>query len=180
MIGRAFVVVRGPALAGKSTVARLLAERLPGKAAIISQDDLQSRWIVNHDPDVAAETELVYRQVRLLAAAYNRGGYHVVVDGAFAHERDGAAATHESDLRELLALVSTIRDVRPLLVRVTAPLEVLLARSRESGRWDERAVEALHRAFVEHAVAAGVTLDTSVLSPGEAVEQTLDVLGVRR
>ena len=40
MTGLAFVVVRGPALSGKTAVARRLAARLPGKVAVISQDDL--------------------------------------------------------------------------------------------------------------------------------------------
>lgn len=179
MIGLAFVVVRGPALAGKTTIARRLAERLPGKAALISQDDLATRWIVRHDDDVPAETELVYRQIRLLAASYLRGGYHIVVDGAFALEREGVAALHESDLRELLALVATIQHVRPLLVAVTAPLRVLRERARESERWDERAAEAMYRAFEAGASRSPVTLDTSRLAPDEAVDRILAQLGAR-
>ena len=109
------VVVRGPALAGKTAVARRLAERLPGKVALLSQDELQSRWIVGHGDDFAAEAELVYRQIKLLAASYVRGGYHIVIEGSFAAYRDGVAATHDADLRELLGLLATIQNVRPLL-----------------------------------------------------------------
>ncbi len=173
----AFVVVRGPALAGKTTVARRLAERLPGKVADVSQDDLWERWIVGHDPDLAAETELVYRQIKLLAAAYIRSGYHVVVDAAFAVYRNGVAATHDSDLRDLLGLVSTIPNVRALLIAVTAPLDVLLARARDSDRWDEPAVEAMHRAFEAGALPSPLVLDTSAISPDEAVERILAQLG---
>jgi predicted kinase len=172
-----FIVVRGPALTGKTAVARGLAERLPGKVAVLSQDDLAERWIVGHDSDFAAETELVYRQLRLLSAAYIRSGYHVIVDAAFAVYRDGAAATHESDLRELLALVSTIPNVRPLLVGVTASLEALRARAAASDRWDARAVEALHRAFEQHAFRSALEIDTSALSPGEAAERIIEHRG---
>ena len=178
MTGLAFVVVRGPALSGKTTVACRLAERLPGKSAVISQDDLWSRWIVRHDPNAAQEAELVYRQLKLLASTYVRGGYHIVVDAAFALYQDGAVATHDSDLRELLGLVSTIRSVRPLLVAVTAPLEVLLARARESERWDEPAVEAMYRAFEAGALPSPLVLDTSAVSTDEAVDQILAHLGV--
>ena len=175
--GIAFVVVRGPALAGKTAVARRLAERLSGKVAHVSQDDLWERWIVGHDDDLAQETELIYRQIKLLAVAYIRSGYHVVVDGAFAVYRDGIAATHDSDLRDLLGLVSTIRNVRPLLVAVTAPVDALLARARESQRWDEPAAEAMYRAFEAGALPSPLVLDTSGLSPDEAVERILAQLG---
>lgn len=176
MTGLAFVVVRGPALSGKTEIARRLAERLPGKVACISQDDLWHHWIVGHDPDLAKEAELVYRQLKLLAAAYIRSGYHVVVDGAFAAYRDGVAATHDSDLRELLGLVSTIRNVRPLLVAVTAPLDVLLERAARSDRWDSAAVEAVYRAF-ESALPSPVVLDTSAVSRDEGAERILVHLG---
>lgn len=185
MTGIAFVVVRGPALSGKTTVTRRLAESFleegPGRVAVISQDDLCERWIVGHDENVGHETELVYRQLKLLASTYIRGGYHIVVDAAFALYRDGAAALHDSDLRDLLGLVSTVQSVRPLLVSLTAPLDALLERARGvEGPAGGGAVEALHRAFEASAMPSALVLDTSVLSPDEAVERILERLGVRR
>jgi predicted kinase len=177
MTDRVFVVVRGPALAGKSTLSRALADRLTGKVALISEDDLRERWIVGHDDDFALETELVYRQLKLLSASYIRGGYHVVVDAMFAAYRDGVSALHDSDLRDLLGLVSTIRNVRPLLVSVTAPLDALLERANE--RWNEQAVEALSRAF-ESTFVAPVVIDTSLYPTSDAVDRVLAHLGVRR
>jgi len=173
--GLAFVVVRGPALAGKSEVARRLAERLSGRVALLSQDDLWWRWIAGHDDDLAAEAELVYRQLKLLAASYIRARYHAVVDAAFALARDGKAATHDNDLRELLGLVSTIRDVRPLLVTLTAPLETLLERGRAAVR-DRRDVEALYGAFEASTMASALTLDTSVLSADACAGRILERL----
>ena len=173
MANQYVVVVRGPALAGKTAVARRLAERLTGKVALVSQDDLQSKWIVGHGEDLAAESELVYRQIKLLTASYVRGGYHIVVEGSFAAYRDGVAATHDADLRELLGLVATIPNARPLFVAVTAPLAVLLKRARESDRWDERGVEAMHGAFAREALPSPLTIDTSVTTPDEAAEAVL-------
>jgi hypothetical protein len=175
--GLTFVVVRGPALAGKTAVTRALAERMPGKVAVVSQDDLCERWITGHDEDLARETELVYRQMRLLATSYIRNRYHVVVDGAFAAYRDGVAARHDADLRELLGLVSTIRDVRPLLVSVVAPLDRLRERARTSDRWDGRTVEAMHHAFEANALPSPLVLDTSALSPDDGAGSILEHLG---
>jgi len=173
------VVVRGPVLAGKTALARRLAERLPGKVALLSQDDLQSRWIVGHGDDFAAETELVYRQIKLLTASYVRGGYQIVIEGPYAAYRDGVAATHDGDLRQLLGLVATIPNARPLFVAVTAPLDVLLERARQSDRWDERSVEAMYGAFAREALPSPLVIDTSVTTPDEAAGQVLVHLGVR-
>jgi chloramphenicol 3-O-phosphotransferase len=177
--GIAFVVVRGPALAGKSAVTQRVAELLPGKSAVISQDELWWRDIVRHDDDLAAEAEVVYRQIKLLAASYIRARYHVVVDGAFAVARDGVAAAHDSDLRDLLSLVSTIPDVRPLLVSVTAPLATLLERTRAAGR-DERDVEAMCRAIEASAMATPVVLDTSAHPVSQCAEAIIERLEARR
>jgi predicted kinase len=175
----AFVVVRGPALSGKTTVASALAQRMRGKVAYVSQDDLRSRWIVGHADDVGHETALIYRQLRLLSTSYIREGYHVVVDGDFALYRDGIVATHESDLRELLGLVSTIQNVRPLLVSLTAPLEVLLERASTSERWDMSAVAEMSRVFNSQALPSALVIDTSEFNPELAVDIILERLGVR-
>jgi chloramphenicol 3-O-phosphotransferase len=172
MIGTAFVVIRGPALAGKTSVARALASRLPGKTACISQDDLWEQWIVRHDQDVSAEAALVYRQIKLLAASYIRERYHVVIDGSYAVCRDGVAATHDADLRELLGLVSTIPNVRPLFVAVTARLELLLKRAERSDRWDVASVRTMHLAF-EHSLPSQLHLDTTLVTPEEAAAAIL-------
>jgi chloramphenicol 3-O-phosphotransferase len=177
--GIAFVVVRGPALAGKSAVARRVAELLPGRSAVISQDELWWRHIVRHDDDLANEAELVYRQIKLLAASYIRARYHVVVEGAFAVARDGEGAAHDSDLRDLLSLVSTIPDVRPLLVSVTASLETLFERARAAGR-DERDVEAMYRAIEASAMATPVVLDTSSHSVEDCAAAIIERLEARR
>ncbi len=173
------VVVRGPSLAGKSSLARRLAERLPGKVALVSQDDLQSRGIIGHADDFALEAELVYRQIKLLTASYVRGGYHVVIEGSFAAYRDGVVATHDRDLRELLGLMATIPNVRPLFVSVTAPLNVLLERARESERWDAAGVEALYGAFAADTLPSPLVIDTSVTTPDEAMGEILAHLGVQ-
>jgi hypothetical protein len=152
---------------------RRLAERLSGKTALLSQDDLESRWIVGHDANHAAEAELVYRQIKLLAASYVRGGYHIVIEGAFAASRDGVTARHDGDLRELLSLLATIPEVQPLFVNVTAPLGVLLARARKGGRWGAEYVEALYRAFEDGGLPSPLVIDTSVTGPDEAVEEVL-------
>jgi chloramphenicol 3-O-phosphotransferase len=173
----AFVVIRGPALAGKTSIARALAERLPGRVACISQDDVWERWIVKHDDDLARETGLVYRQLKVLAASYIRERYHVVVDASYAVFRDGVAVRHDADLRELLGLVTTIPAVHALFVTVNAPLEVLLERARGSARWDDRAVRAVSRAF-EDALPSPLPFDTTELSPDDAATDILAHLGI--
>jgi hypothetical protein len=98
------VVIYGTSSAGKET-AWQLARSLPGKSAVLSLDALLDGAIAQAAEDVPAELDMVHTQIRLLVANYMRNGYHVVVEGAFYHERDGATYRYEQDIDQLVALM---------------------------------------------------------------------------
>ena len=98
------VVIYGTAAASRDT-AWQLARTLPGKSAVLSVDGLLAGAIASSDDDVPAELDMAYIQLRLLVANYMRNGYHVVVEGAFFHERDGQTHRHEQDIDQLVALM---------------------------------------------------------------------------
>jgi hypothetical protein len=70
-----------------------------------------------HDEDVAAELDMVHTQARLLVANFLKNGYHVVLEGAFYYERDGALHRHEQEIDQTLALMRNIA-ASPLVVRL--------------------------------------------------------------
>ena len=54
-----FIVIYGPPLAGKSTLAHALGRSLPEKTAIVSADYLADEAIVVHDDNAFDEMEVV-------------------------------------------------------------------------------------------------------------------------
>lgn len=79
------IVLRGNAASGKTTVARLLQERLDGPAAILSQDHFRRGIYAEREQDSLAHADL------LEAAALHclERGHHVILDGIFHAGRYG-------------------------------------------------------------------------------------------
>ena len=127
------VVIYGPPLAGKSTVAWELARALPGKAAVVSADQLLGGSIAVSDPDAEAELEMAHTQLRLFVANYLKNRYHVVVEGPFCFERDGVLHNFEAEIDQLVALMRNLAQ-RALIVRLDIDEAVLAGRAREAGR----------------------------------------------
>jgi hypothetical protein len=98
------VVIYGTSGLGNET-AWQLARSLPGKSAVLSLAGLLQGSIARSSEDTPSELDMVHTQVRLLVANYMRNGYHVVVEGAFYHERDGQTYRYEQDIDQLVALM---------------------------------------------------------------------------
>lgn len=80
------VALRGPAGAGKTTLAEAVREAAPGRAAIIDTDPFQ--WeIVPREPD----KRLVYSNALLPAHNYLRNGYGVVLSGLIPTREEAGA-----------------------------------------------------------------------------------------
>lgn len=164
----AVVLISGIMAAGKSTVAELLARRLP--RAVHLRGDVFRRMIVSGRAEMTAELgDEAWRQLRLrydLAASaadrYAAAGFTVVLQDVVL----GA---------ELPAVVDRIRH-RPLAVVVLAPrADVVAARERDRpkqgyGDWPVADLDAGFRADTPR---IGLWLDTSAQTPEETVDEIL-------
>jgi predicted kinase len=167
-LGVVFLITGVPG-AGKTTVARALAGRLPRAAHI--EADLLQEWIVSgrvwpgEDPPEEAHRQLEQRALHAarLANSYYEAGFVPVIDDIVVGPK--RLGLYE---RELVP--------RPLrLVVLAPPLEVALARDEARGdkrvgdRWAE--LDALQR---ERLRDVGLWLDTESMSVEETVDAILD------
>ncbi|MFG3299978.1 AAA family ATPase [Micromonospora chersina] len=164
----AVVLISGIMAAGKSTVAELLARRLP--RAVHLRGDVFRRMIVSGRAEMTAELgDEAWRQLRLrydLAASaadrYAAAGFTVVLQDVVLGP-------------ELPAVVDRIRH-RPLAVVVLAPrADVVAARERDRrkqgyGDWPVADLDAGFRAGTPR---IGLWLDTSAQTPEETVDEIL-------
>lgn len=163
-------LLTGPSAAGKSTVARLLAQRFV--RGVHLEGDLFRRAIVSGRvemtpalaPDAVEQLRLRHRLAAQTADAYARAGYDVVLEDVAAGE----------DLPYFAGLI----DARPLHVVVLLPrLDVVAARNEARGHtgYGDFPLEELYRGFAERTPRIGTWLDTS----GQTPEQTVDELLAR-
>ncbi|GHE82107.1 hypothetical protein GCM10017786_11030 [Amycolatopsis deserti] len=165
---QAIVLLTGIQAAGKSTVAQMLAERLPRSVHV--RGDGFRRMIVNGRADMSPHPSAeAVRQLRLrhrLTAstcdAYFDAGFTVVA-------QDVVLAGH---LGEMAGLIRR----RPLLVVVLAPQPEAIA-AREKGRgktaYDGWAITQLDTVLRRDTPRLGLWLDTTDQSPADTVDEIL-------
>ncbi|MBM7809995.1 AAA family ATPase [Saccharothrix algeriensis] len=165
----AVVLVTGVQAAGKSTVAQLLAERLPRSVHL--RGDVFRRMVVGGREDMTPDpSEEAVRQLRLrhrltaaTADAYREAGFTVVA-------QDVVLGPH---LAEVVGLIRS----RPLLVVVLAPgLRAIAEReaARAKHAYDEWTAAALDDVLRHGTPRLGLWLDTSEQTPDETVAEILD------
>jgi chloramphenicol 3-O-phosphotransferase len=162
------ILITGIQAAGKSTVAQLLAERLPRSVHV--RGDLFRRMVVNGradmtpdpSPEALRQLELRYRLAAATADAYFEAGFTVVVQDVI--------------LGDHLARMAEMIRSRPLHIVVLAPSPEAVA-AREAGRgknayrdWEIRQLDQVLR---DGTPRLGLWLDTSHQSPAETVDQLL-------
>ena len=160
-------VVSGTQGAGKSTVARLLAERFE-RGAWVSADALQrmivagGRWPEGAEmsPDAERQLRLRLRNACLLAASFVDAGIMAVVDDIVIGER-------------VADLLAELAGRRFAFVMLTPRLDVV--RAREAGRgtqlWEQ--CEWLDAVVRTDTPRLGLWLDNSDQSPAETVDEIL-------
>jgi hypothetical protein len=95
----------------RSHLAGLLAAALPGPVAHIRGDDLSARWVLRPLADDRHAVETVYRVLRLVVVSYLKEEYSVVVDSPFAASVDGVFELRTRDLRDIVRMAHTFRDI---------------------------------------------------------------------
>jgi GrpB-like predicted nucleotidyltransferase (UPF0157 family)/chloramphenicol 3-O-phosphotransferase len=163
----AIYLITGPMAAGKSTVARLLAERF-GRGVYLEGDFFRRSIVggrVEMTPDASAEAveqlRLRYRLAAAAADAYFDAGFTVAFEDVVA----GA----------LLGEYRTMIRSRPCHVIVLMPsLEAIAA--REAGRqqkgYTKWTLEELHEGYAATTPRVGLWLDTS----NQTAEETVDAI----
>lgn len=168
---RAVVVITGVMASGKSTVAQLLAERLP--RAVHVRGDVFRRMMVSgrgglgpdNDPEVTEQLRRRYRTSASTADLYAAAGWTAVV-------QDVVLGEH---LQPYLDAIGT----RPLYLVVLAPSARAVA-EREAARaktgYGSWTVGGLDRVLREQTPRLGLWLDTSEQTPDETVDAILEGL----
>ncbi len=165
---RAVILVTGIQAAGKSTVAQLLAERLPQSVHV--RGDLFRRMIINGRADMTPEPSdeavrqlrLRYRLAAMVSDAYFQAGFTVILQDII--------------LGGYLAEMTAMIRSRPLHVIVLAPQISAIAAREQSRRktaygvWGIKQLDDLLR---HETPRLGLWLDTSNQTAAETTDEIL-------
>lgn len=166
------IIVSGPPGAGKSTIARRLAQSSPADRAIhLHTDDfyayIRKGFVEPWKPESMAQNVTVMKALAATAAIYAAGGYEVAVDGIvgswFFDPWREAAAANGLDLRYVLLMPSEAETVARATGR-TAP----------DAMTDAAVVREMWQSFRTFPSPEGAALDTTGQAPRETAAAIRD------
>ncbi|WP_433265142.1 AAA family ATPase [Actinosynnema sp. CS-041913] len=162
------IVLTGPPGAGKSTVAKLLADALSPSVHLHSDDFwryIRQGWLAPYRPEAHRQNEVVVDVVAQAAFGYAAGGYQVVCDGIVGPwflEPFRAAATRTGlDLHYLVLRPDEATTVRRAVERGGEALT------------DPHPVRSLHRQFADLGPFERHALDSTGQDPDATASAAL-------
>jgi hypothetical protein len=163
------IVVTGPPGAGKSTVARVLADRFP-RSALVSGDSffafVSGGWVEPWLPEAREQNHVVLRAAASAAGQFASGGYTVVYDGIVGPW--------------FLPLFGSATELPCLSYVVLLPSEqeclTRVAGRSGHGFTDASATGAMHRQFAAAGIAERHVLRDPAGPPTSVAEEILERL----